>query len=301
MATPLERAPASISAGRQVLLKREDLHELGAFKWRGALPTLEEYRARGATTVVTSSSGNHGAATAWAAQRLGMRAIVYVPDVISRAKLDLIRGAGAEIRQGGRDTDAAKADGMAYAESEGVPFFEDGSEPAQLVGYGEIATEILDQLESPPSAVVVPVGNAALINGIGLVLRERAPETACIAVVAKQAPAMALSYEARRPIDSDLCDTIAEGLAVRVSIPSAVETMLGIADRCVLVTEREIAQAIAAFDAAGLRVEGAAGAALAALPRLRRVVGPIVLIVTGRNIDDDLLERCRTDPGSFPD
>src|ERR671924_78324 len=63
MATPLEEAPASLAGGRRLLLKREDLHELGAFKWRGALPALRRYRERGANAVVTASTGNHGAAT----------------------------------------------------------------------------------------------------------------------------------------------------------------------------------------------------------------------------------------------
>src|SRR5687768_18363373 len=71
--TPLEPAPAGLGRGTNLHLKREDVHELGAFKWRGALPVLTSYRDHGATTVVTASTGNHGAATAWAAQRLGLR------------------------------------------------------------------------------------------------------------------------------------------------------------------------------------------------------------------------------------
>ena len=72
-ATPLEPAPPELAPGRELWLKREDLHELGAFKWRGALPTLREYQEGGAAVVVTASTGNHGAATAWAARRSAMR------------------------------------------------------------------------------------------------------------------------------------------------------------------------------------------------------------------------------------
>jgi len=79
--TPLDEATLS---GRQLLLKREDLHELGAFKWRGALPALDRYAADGARAVVTASTGNHGAATAWAAERVGIDAIVYAPAKPSR-------------------------------------------------------------------------------------------------------------------------------------------------------------------------------------------------------------------------
>jgi len=77
--TPLERAPAALADGRDLWLKREDEHELGAFKWRGALPAMQAFRDAGATAVVTASTGNHGAASAWAAARLGVQAIVYAP------------------------------------------------------------------------------------------------------------------------------------------------------------------------------------------------------------------------------
>ena len=91
--TPLERAPAPLAGGHELWLKREDAHELGAFKWRGALPALEQLRAAGADTVVTASTGNHGVATAWAAARLGLRAVVYVPEQASESKLALLLGA----------------------------------------------------------------------------------------------------------------------------------------------------------------------------------------------------------------
>ena len=86
--TPLEPAPPSLGTGRSLYLKREDVHELGAFKWRGALPVLAAYRDGGATAVVTASTGNHGAATAWAAARLGLDAVVYAPEGAAQAKVD---------------------------------------------------------------------------------------------------------------------------------------------------------------------------------------------------------------------
>ncbi len=108
--TPLERVPASLAPGRAVFFKREDLHSLGSFKWRGALPTLEAFRARGARGVVTASTGNHGAATAWAAKRLGLPAVVFAPRGACRAKLGLIESLGAEIRSTGSDLDQAKGE-----------------------------------------------------------------------------------------------------------------------------------------------------------------------------------------------
>ncbi len=95
--------------------------------------------------------------------------------------------------------------------------------------------------------------------------------------------------------------TFADGLAVRVAIPEAVENVNAVVDRMLLVSERRIAEAVGAFDRAGIRVEGAAAAGLAALPDLSEVEGPIVLVVTGRNIDPELHRRVVERPESFPD
>jgi threonine dehydratase len=295
--TPLEEAKL---AGRRVLLKREDQHELGAFKWRGALPVLEGWKRDGAETVVTASTGNHGAATAWAAERLGLRAVVYVPEQATRAKVALAEDLGAELRFAGADLDEAKAEAQAYAEAEGLPFFEDGAERAQYEGYAAIGDEILDQAEETPAAVVVPVGNGALLGGIGLGICRHAPNVERVGVVAKEAPCMALSWEAGEPVDCDRSSTFADGLAVRVAIPLAVEALGEFASRMLEVSEREIAYAVGAYAEAGIRAEGAAGAALAALPQLDDLGDPLVVIVTGRNIDDELFTRVRERPDSFP-
>ena len=290
-ATPLETAPASLAGGRKLFLKREDVHELGAFKWRGALPVLGRFREQGATGVVTASTGNHGAATAWAAAQLGLTATVFVPEAASRTKLAHLIRLGAEVVETGADLDEAKAQADAYAAGVGLPMFEDGAEPAQLDGYAAIGDEILDALEAPPAAVVVPVGNGALLAGVGSALGARSPGTQRIGVVSAGAPVMAQSWRARRPVECDLCETIADGLAVRVAIPIAVEWLLAAAHDMLEVAEGEIARSVAAFDDAGVRAEGAAAAALAALSKVD-VDGPIVLVVTGRNIDDDLLADC---------
>jgi threonine dehydratase len=298
--TPLEEAPPGLAPGRRLLLKREDLHELGAFKWRGALPTLERYRSEGASRVVTASTGNQGAATAWAAQRLGLRAIVYAPESASRAKVELIESLGAEVRLTGADFDEAKADAEAFARANGL-LFEDGAEPEQYEGYRAIGDEILDQAGETPGAVVVPVGNGALLGGIGLAVCDRSPETLRIGVAAKEAPVMALSWEAGEPVESEGSATIADGLAVRVAVPLAVNVLGEVASRMLLVSERAIARALAAYADAGIRVEGAAAAALAAVPQLEDVGDPLVLVVTGRNIDDELFARAREAPETFPD
>ena len=295
MTTPLDEAPPRLAAGRRLLLKREDQHELGAFKWRGALPTLEAYRDAGAGAVVTASTGNHGAATAWAAQRTGVRAIVYVPEQASRSKLDLLERLGAEVRHAGVDVDEAKDAARAHAERERLPFFEDGAEPAQFDGYAAIGEEIREQLGERPALTVVPVGNGALLIGVA-----RGLGGGALGVVSKEAPVMALSVEAGRPVECDRSGTFADGMAVRVAVPLAVEELVRLGTPFVQVSERAIAEAVGAFASAGIRVEGSSGAALAALGEAELPDGPIVLIVTGHNIDDDLHRRAVEEPQSFP-
>ena len=272
-----------------IWLTREDEHELGAFKWRGALAVLEEKKP---DVVVTASTGNHGAATAWAANRTGARAIVFVPQGAARTKVALIAEQGAELRTEGADMDEAKAAARAYAAESGAFFFEDGAEPAQFHGYERIGHELLDELPDP-MAVVVPVGNGALAIGVFRALAERAPHAERIAVAAAEAPAMYESWHAGRPVDSDRCATFADGLAVRVAIPLAVRELNALAQRFELVDEAELEAAVRAYAEHGIRVEGAAAAPLA-LARRVALARPLVLIVTGRNVDDAVYRRILT-------
>jgi threonine dehydratase len=296
--TPLEEATL---AGRRLLLKREDVHALGAFKWRGALPVLERYAADGARAVVTASTGNHGAATAWAARRVGLDAIVYAPTTASSAKLALIENDGVEIRQTGADLDEAKEEARAHASQKGLPFFEDGAEPAQYEGYAAIADEILAQAPEPPAAILVPLGNGALLGGIGLATSRTAPEVERVGVAAKEAPVMVDSWNTGRPVPSERSATFADGLAVRVAVPLAVEVLGEVATRMVTASERRIAEAVGEYVSADVRAEGAAAAALAAVPDLDDLGDPLVLVVTGRNIDDELFRQACEHPDSFPD
>jgi threonine dehydratase len=297
-ATPLEEAPPALAGGRRLFLKREDRHELGAFKWRGALPSLEEYRSRGADRVVTASTGNHGAATAWAARRTGVGAVVFVPERVSRAKVALMEQLGAELRFEGADVDESKDAARAFASAEVVPFFEDGAEEAQFRGYTAIGREIVQQLGERPALTLVPVGNGALLIGVARGL----DGARAVGVVSKDAPVMAWSVAAGRPVECDRMSTFADGLAVRVAVPLAVEELVRLGTPFVEVPERAIARAVGAFAAAGLRVEGAAAAALAGLAAVDEApAGPVVLIVTGRNIDDELYRRAVERPQSFPD
>jgi threonine dehydratase len=272
-----------------IWLTREDEHELGAFKWRGALAVLEE---KTPDVVVTASTGNHGAATAWAAKRVGARAIVFVPQGATRAKVALIETQGAELRVEGADMDEAKAAARAHAAETGAFFFEDGAEPAQFDGYSRIGHDLLDELPEP-AAVVVPVGNGALAIGVFRALVDRSPAAERIAVAAAEAPAMYESWRAGRPVDSDRCATFADGLAVRVAIPLAVRELNVLTERFELVSEAELESAVRAYAEHGIRVEGAAAAPLALALR-EELPRPLVLIVTGRNVDDAVYHRILT-------
>jgi threonine dehydratase len=293
--TALEEAPPELAAGRRLLLKREDRHELGAFKWRGALPTLESYRRQGASAVVTASTGNHGAATAWAAQRTGLRAVVFIPEEVSRAKVALMESLGAELRAVGADVDEAKDAARTFAAEGGLPFFEDGAEEAQFQGYEAVGREIVEQLGERPALTLVPVGNGALLIGVARQVG------GAVGVVSKDAPVMALSVAAGHPVGCDRMSTFADGLAVRVAVPLAVQELVRLGTPFVQVSERAIARGVGAFASAGLRVEGSAAAALAALEVVDFPDGPVVLIVTGNNIDDELHRRAVERPETFPD
>ena len=296
--TPLEQAPASLASGCDLYLKREDVHEIGAFKWRGALPVVEGHAAAGVTGVVTASTGNHGAATAWAASRAGLEAVVFVPRGASETKMARIRALGAELRVEGDDFDEAKERAAAYADASGLALFDDGAEPGQYEGYRAIGAEIVEQLGSSPGTIVVPLGNGALAGGVAEGILPGS--TRVVGVVAKDAPVMADSVEAGRVMTSSSSTTIADGLAVRVAIPYAVERIRSLLDEVVRVSETELARAIGRLASVGIRVEASAAASLAALDHLASPPEPVVLVLTGRNIDDELFERACSDPESFP-
>ena len=144
---------------------------------------------------------------------------------------------------------------------------------------------------STPAAVVVPVGNGALLGGIGRAVKARSPETLRVGVVAAAAPVMADSWEARRAVQSEESATFADGLAVRIAIPYAVDVLNEVATDMLRVSEAEIAGGVSPT-----QTPGSASRARRAQPSPQcrscpELDGPVVLAVTGRNIDDDLLAR----------
>jgi threonine dehydratase len=292
--TPLEPAPPDLAAFAgcdDLWLKREDVHELGVFKWRSTLPVVAQLAGEGHQAVVTSSTGNHGAAVAWACRELGVRAIVFVPPGATARKLELLSSLGADVREAGTDLDEAKEVARAYARDEGLRFFEDGAEPLQYEAYRAIGDEILDQAPSTPAAVVVPIGNGALAGGVGSAIGERAPGVRRIGVVAAAMPVMADSYDAGAIVAPVAGATIADGLAVRVAIPLAVERLSTAVDEIARVSEGELAEALVACHGVDVTVEPSAAAAVAAVRSLRAPGGPVVLVLTGRNFDPEVFRQ----------
>jgi threonine dehydratase len=150
---------------------------------------------------------------------------------------------------------------------------------------------------------VTPIGNGALAGGIGAALGRRAPGVLRVGVVARDMPVMAASYEAGRPVEVPSGTTIADGLAVRVAIPLAVSHLRNTVDLIVRVSERAIASSLVACHDADVAVEPSAACTVAAIRDRPDLAGDgaVVVILTGRNVDESLVTRARRDPDSFSD
>ena len=179
--------------------------------------------------------------------------------------------------------------------STGCPSSRTARSPRSSRDTTAIGREIIEQLGERPGRTPVPVGNGALLIGVA-----RGLGGGAVGVVSTEAPVMARSVAAGEPVECDRCATFADGLAVRVAVPLAVSELVRLRTPFVEVSERAIARAVGAFAQAGIRVEGSAGASLAALDLLEPVDGPVVVMVCGRNIDEDLYRRALERPDSFP-
>jgi threonine dehydratase len=278
----------SLSArlGLALSIKVETLNPVRSFKGRGG--SYYWHRRQADTPVaVCASAGNFGQAMAWGARRFERRCIVYAAMNANPRKIDRMRELGAEVRLHGGDFDAAKGEARRFAAGAGFPFVEDGDAVEITESYGTIAMELLRR-DPPPELVLLPVGNGALIAGIGTWLRAAAPRVRVIGVVAESAPAMMLSWRNGRVVETATADTIADGIAVRVPVPAALEDMRDTVDEIVAVSDDDIRAAMrVCLDEFGLIVESAGGVAIAAAHR-HAVQWPgrcVAALVTGGNID----------------
>lgn len=302
--TPLVVSPAlSAILGARVYLKLEICSPVGSFKARGAflalrcwLDGLRHPRGgkRQVPRVVTASSGNHGWAVAYAARELGASATVYVSESASASKLEAIRQEGAALVRHGKDFDEAKEEAKAYAQDGGGWWLEDGEDPNVTLGTATIGAEIMEDLPETDE-IIVPVGNGALIGGIGCAVRPANPDVEITGVQPESAAAMVRSFESGRPVPTDSCETIADGLASRVPVPEAVALMCKVVSRMLEVSDESIAAAVRVLaEKAHVLAEPAAAAAFAgAVRRDTDLAGKnVVLVLTGSNVDRAVLLRC---------
>ncbi len=264
--TPLVRSEALDRAlGREVALKVETLTPIRSFKGRGASYLMHRLGDAATSGVVCASAGNFGQGIAYAGRRSGVPVTVFSYQGANPLKLEAMQRFGAEIHLEGHDFDAAKSAARAFATTTGRHFVEDGADPAVAEGAGTIALE-MDRLDALGDLVLVALGNGSLINGVGTWVKAHRPGTRVIGVAATGAPAMYLSWRDGRVIETASVDTIAEGIAVRVPVPEALEAMRSTVDDVVLVEDAAMIAAVRlAFETVGLLVEPTGAVGLAAL------------------------------------
>lgn len=290
--TPVARSAALDAAiGCDLRAKVETDNPIGSFKGRGT----EWFVAAGllpGEAVACASAGNFGQGLARACRRRGHACTVFVARSANPLKVDALRGFGADVRVAGEDFDAAKQAARAHAARSGLRFVEDGLEPAIAEGAGTIGLELV--ADQAFDMLALPLGNGALLAGVGGVLRALAPGVEIVAVVARGAPAMKLSLEAGRAIETRDADTIADGIAVRVPIAATLPLLRRCCDRVVAVSEQHLFAAMALLHRhLGRVVEPAGAAGLAALlAEPRRVAGRrVATILSGANISAALRTR----------
>ena len=269
------------------LLKVETVNPIRSFKGRGAEFLLHRL-GDGAPPLVCASAGNFGQGMAYACRKRGVRITVFASHTASALKLERMRALGAKIELVAGDFDQAKDAAKRHAETNGELFIEDGLIGAIGEGAGTIGFE-LTRMAGPIDAVLVPLGNGSLINGVGTWFKHASPRTKVIAVCAEGAPSMQLSWAAHRAVDAPAA-TIADGISVRVPVPEAVAMMAATVDGVVLVSDDEMRETMRdVFTDAGLVVEPAAVAGVAAIKkRARDLAGVrVATILTGGNLTPD--------------
>ena len=279
--------------GVPVIVKVETANPIRSFKGRGTWTAVSALAGEGRIgperPIVCASAGNFGQGVAYAARALGIPAVVFTSVNANRGKIARMRGLGAEVISVGEDFDTARAASDAYLGEHPAELLVDGDDPRISTGAGTLALELTDGIAAghlPGLAVIaVPVGNGALLNGVGAWLREAAPACRVLGVQAEGAAAMTLSFRAGRAVDTDSADTYADGIASRVAIPRAVELMPGRVDEMTTVSEAALHETQAELtEELGITVEGAAAASWAGLLAGPRPTGPAVVIVTGSNV-----------------
>jgi threonine dehydratase len=277
--------------GAELWVKHENHTPTGAFKIRGGLVYLDEVRRsqpnlRG---VVTATTGNHGQSIALAATRLGLEATIVVPHNNNIEKNRAMEAFGARLVEAGHDFQAAYEHALDLAERERLHFVR-SYHPLLVRGVASYGLELFRAVPDL-DIVYVPIGLGSGVSGV-IAARDALGSTAeIVGVVAANAPTYALSFAAGSPVSTSSAATMAEGLAVRVPDPEALDIIRRGAARVVTVSESEIRRAMRIlFTDTHNAAEGAGAASFAAvLQERQRLAGKRVAVIqSGGNINRDL-------------
>ncbi len=285
--TPLYRYPAlDALTGAEVWVKHENHQPIAAFKVRGGVNLItqlsEDERQRG---VITASTGNHGQSIAYAANLLGVRAIICMPEVANPVKVESMRAMGAEVVFRGKDFDDAREHSEKLAADHGYRQIHVANEPQIIAGVGTYTLEIL---ESRPDIeiIVVPVGGGSGVTGACVVAKAVRPSITVIGVQSEAAPSACLSWRAKKLVEAPT-STMAEGMATRTAFELTQRIMWDLLDDFVLVSEEALRTATRTMiEKARNLVEPSGAAALAAvLADPGRFAGrKVAVICSGGNI-----------------
>ncbi len=264
--TPVQKIPVlAPSTDTEVWLKLENAQVTGSFKARGGSnKILSLSMAQRAHGVITASSGNHGAGTAHAAAQVQVPLTVYVPEHADPEKTARIAGLGARVERFGTDCVETEAHARSIAQATEHTYISPYNDPAVVAGQGTIAVELIEQLPHL-DAVFVAMGGGGLISGIGMYLKSVSPKTEVVGCSPSASPAMHRCLQAGAVIDVPCEETLSDATAGGVE-PDAITLPLcqQVVDRTLLVDETAIARAMySVHSATGLRIEGAAGVAVA--------------------------------------
>jgi threonine dehydratase len=294
--TPLlPAARLSAELGAPIWYKAENTQHSGSFKIRGAYNTIfhmnETDRARG---VIAPSAGNHAQGVAQAAQMLGVKATIVMPERAPLTKVIATRRLGAEVVLHGNSFDDAVAHAAELARERGLTPVHAFDHPRVIAGQGTIGLELVEALPDLQQ-LVVPIGGGGLISGIALAVKSLLPQVRIIGVQAAGCAPVPGSLAAGVPQAVSHAQTIADGIAVKQPGTLTLPMIAALVDEVVTVTEEEIVMAIAhVLQNSRLVVEGAGAAGVAAL-----LSGKVALradqvtatILCGGNIDANLLAR----------
>ncbi len=250
--------------GVDLVVKVETMNPIRSFKGRGADFFVSEL-GDDPTPLVCASAGNFGQGLAHAARRRRRSLTIFASVNANPLKVDRMRALGGEVRLVGEDFDAAKEAGKALAREVGARYVEDGRDVAISEGAGSIGVELAEWGEEIDT-LLVPLGNGALLAGVATWFKSKRPDTKIVAVCAENAPSMALSWRQRRVVETVSAATIADGIAVRVPIPEAVDDIQDLVDDIALVPDERTVEAMRLlFSHLGTLVEPAGAVGVGAL------------------------------------